>query len=146
MLLLLFFTLLPALPWTICLAAMPRQACLLRRTAVARCFCCWLQVVGERSEPAAAKLHLWLERTAFYKVPKSHQDEVSEQCQKPFEQVRLDYQLNARSIDLPSLLSQYATSDMCNRSSAQMVPTHSHVLCTLYKPNFTDQTSYAIER
>ncbi|KAA6427377.1 MAG: hypothetical protein FRX49_02041 [Trebouxia sp. A1-2] len=45
------------------------------------------QVVGERSEPAAAKLHLWLERTAFYKVPKSHQDEVSEQCQKPFEQL-----------------------------------------------------------
>ncbi|KAL0053903.1 hypothetical protein WJX82_000883 [Trebouxia sp. C0006] len=45
------------------------------------------QVVGERSEPAAAKLHLWLERTAFYKVPKSHQDEVSDQCQKPFEQL-----------------------------------------------------------
>lgn len=51
-----------------------------------RVVCCG-QVVGERSEPAAAKLHLWLERTAFYKVPKSHQDEVSEQCQKPFEQV-----------------------------------------------------------
>ena len=45
------------------------------------------QVVGERSEPAATKMHLWLERTAFYKVPKSHQDEVAEQCRKPFEQV-----------------------------------------------------------
>ena len=48
-----------------------------------------IQVVGERSESAAAKLHLWLERTAFYKVPKSHQDEVAEQCQKPFDQVWL---------------------------------------------------------
>ncbi|KAL3145375.1 hypothetical protein ABBQ38_001625 [Trebouxia sp. C0009 RCD-2024] len=45
------------------------------------------QVVGERSEPAATKMHLWLERTAFYKVPKSHQDEVAEQCRKPFEQL-----------------------------------------------------------
>ena len=50
-------------------------------------FVCLVQVVGERSESAAAKLHLWLERTAFYKVPKSHQDEVAEQCQKPFDQV-----------------------------------------------------------
>lgn len=44
-------------------------------------------MVGERSEPAATRMHLWLERTAFYKVPKSHQDEVAEQCHKPFEQV-----------------------------------------------------------
>ncbi len=42
----------------------------------------------ERSEPAATRMHLWLERTAFYKVPKSHQDEVAEECHKPFEQVR----------------------------------------------------------
>ena len=41
----------------------------------------------ERSESAATKMHLWLERTAFYKVPKSHQDEVSDECQKPFDQV-----------------------------------------------------------
>ncbi len=123
---------------------MPNQACLLRRTAVVRWFRCWLQVVGERSEPAAAKLHLWLERTAFYKVPKSHQDEVSEQCQKPFEQVRLDYHLDARSIHLPSLLSQYATFDTCHRSSAQLAPIYSHVMCTLYKPNFTDQTLNAM--
>lgn len=47
------------------------------------------QVVGEQSESAATKMHLWLERTAFYKVPKSHQDEVADQCQKPFEQVCL---------------------------------------------------------
>ena len=47
---------------------------------------CW-QVVHERNEVAAAKMHFWLERTAFYKVPKSHQDEVAEQCHKPFEQV-----------------------------------------------------------
>lgn len=45
------------------------------------------QVVGERSEAAATKMHLWLERTAFYKVPKSHQDEVADECLKPFEQV-----------------------------------------------------------
>lgn len=47
------------------------------------------QVVGERSEPAATRMHLWLERTAFYKVPKSHQDEVADECCKPFEQVGL---------------------------------------------------------
>lgn len=47
------------------------------------------QVVNERNEAAAAKMHFWLERTAFYKVPKSHQDEVAEQCHKPFEQVGL---------------------------------------------------------
>ena len=45
------------------------------------------QVVGERSEEAATRMHLWLERTAFYKVPKSHQDEVADECLKPFEQV-----------------------------------------------------------
>lgn len=46
------------------------------------------QVIVERSEPAATRMHLWLERTAFYKVPKSHQDEVAEECHKPFEQVK----------------------------------------------------------
>ena len=46
-----------------------------------------MQAVLEGSEAAAAKMHFWLERTAFYKVPKSHQDEVAEQCHKPFEQV-----------------------------------------------------------
>jgi len=100
-------------------------------------------VVGERSEPAAAKLHLWLERTAFYKVPKSHQDEVSDQCQKPFEQVRLDYQLNARSIHSPSLSSQYGTSVVCSRSTAQLVSIHCRMMCTLSYS--IDQAFYAVE-
>ncbi len=100
-------------------------------------------MVGERSEPAAAKLHLWLERTAFYKVPKSHQDEVSDQCQKPFEQVRLYFHLDARSINLPSLLSQYGTSVVCSRSTAQLVSIHCRMMGTL--SNFIDQAFYAVE-
>ena len=46
-----------------------------------------LQIVGHHNEEAAARMHAWLERTSFFKVPRSHQDEVADQCGKLFEQV-----------------------------------------------------------
>ena len=55
-----------------------------------------LQIVGHHNEEAAGRMHAWLERTSFFKVPRSHQDEVADQCGKLFEQVGIS---SCRSTD-----------------------------------------------
>lgn len=47
----------------------------------------WLQIV-EGHAGAASDLHRWLERTAYHKVPRAHQEEAVEQLERPFDLVR----------------------------------------------------------
>lgn len=45
-----------------------------------------LQIV-QGHEGAANDLHRWLERTAYHKVPRAHQEEAVEQLERPFDLV-----------------------------------------------------------